>query len=146
MGVQVAGERWGVCLSGASLACNVYSVTCLQSLQSLQCHSQFTPPGALSKLLQKQPGGSNTLSGERSHLNKKEPFSAGFPNINTSQPGLTTMRALRDPAVSVPCQREVLPLCNHPMQCATASKSAADVSLVINVKSQVITWFWEIGL
>lgn len=87
-----------------SLACR----ECLQSAQSSQCCHQFTPPAALRKLLQKQPGGSNALSGERSHLTTKELFSAAFPNINTLQSGFTTVRALRDPATAVPRQSEVL--------------------------------------
>lgn len=85
----------------------------LQSSQSSQCHSQFTPPAALSKFLQKQPGESNARSGECSHLNKKEPFSARFPNIDHL----------------AACQREVLPFPSHLMQCTTASKHAADVNL-----------------
>lgn len=85
-----------LCLLACLLACR----ESLQSLQSSWCRSQFTPPVAPNKLLQKQPGGSNALSGECSHLTKKEPFSDGFPNINTLKP----LTAPSDLAVSVPCQ------------------------------------------
>lgn len=46
----------------------------LQSLQSSQCPSQFTPPEALRKFLQKQPGEYNALSGEHLDLSKKDIF------------------------------------------------------------------------
>lgn len=90
------------CLPGFAclLACLLACRESLQSLQSSWCRSQFTPPVAPNKLLQKQPGGSNALSGECSHLTKKEPFSDGFPNINTLKP----LTAPSDLAVSVPCQ------------------------------------------
>lgn len=99
----------------------------LQSLQSSRCRSQFTPAAAPNKLLQKQPGGSNALSGECSHLTKKEPFSAGFPNINTWKP----QRAPSDPAVSVPCPEK---FCSFPTAPKLySSERAADDALVINL-------------
>lgn len=41
-------------------------------------HSQFTPPAALSRFLQKQPEGYSALSGERSDLKSERHLLVGF--------------------------------------------------------------------
>lgn len=91
-------------------------------------HSQFTPPAALSRFLQKQPEGYSALSGERSDLKSERHLLVGFQIPPSSQPGLTAMRALWGFAALFPCQRAMLPLPNHSMRCAAGGKRAADVS------------------
>lgn len=114
----------------------------LQSLQSSWCRSQFTPPPAPNKLLQKQTGGSNTLSGECSHLMKKGTIFCWISKYQHLEASESTLRSCC--VSSLPREVLLLPIC--PTQSSTASDCAADDGLVINVRSQVITWLWEMGL
>lgn len=124
MAVQGTGERWvhgsQVLFWHCLLPGRVLAVTAeLVMLQSIYTTSSS------KKLLQKQPGGSNTLSGECSHLTKKEPFSGEFPNINTWQP-------LRPPQIL---------LCQFP-----AKRSAAPSQLPhTKLYSQWVCCRWWLG-
>lgn len=114
----------GAWLSGAFLAL-------LASWQSPCSHCRACDAAVnlhhqqLQKLLQKQPGGSNTLSGECSHLTKKEPFSGEFPNINTWQP-------LRPPQIL---------LCQFPAKRSAASSQLPHTKLY----SQWVCCRWWLG-
>jgi len=63
MGVQVAGENWGVWLSGAFLACNVHLAACLQGVlaviaeraMSLSIHTSSSSEQVSSKSNQEDP-------------------------------------------------------------------------------------------
>lgn len=119
------GRGWVYGSQVPSWLCFLACRESLQPLQSSGCRSQFTPPAAPNEPLQKQTGGSNALSGECSHLRKKEPFSPGYPNINTWRP----LRAPSDPAVSVPCQKKC---CSFPF---APHKALQPVSVL-----QIMAW------